>query len=103
MRPQSGLSFVRRIIIFSVVVISLILGLAAHARPVVNAVVLPPNENRNGEIMLSLDSDAYTDAMRIYLRYPTQIYYGTEYVTFEIVMVGIVGNVAYVLPAVHDD
>jgi hypothetical protein len=101
MRPQSGLSFVRRIIIFSVVVISLILGLAAHARPVVNAVVLPPNENRNGEIMLSLDSDAYTDAMRIYLRYPTQIYYGTEYVTFEIVMAGIVGNVAYVLPAVQ--
>jgi hypothetical protein len=51
--------------------------------------------------MLSLDSDAYTDAMRIYLRYPTQIYYGTEYVTFEIVMAGIVGNVAYVLPAVQ--
>lgn len=97
MRPQSGLSFVRRIIIVCVAVISLILGLASSARPVVNAVVLPPNENRDGEIMLSLDSNAYTDAMRIYLRYPTKIYYGTEYVTLEVVMAGIVGNLAYVL------
>ena len=95
MRPQSGLSFFRRIIIFSVAVITLV-GLAI-ARPVANAVVLPPNENRDGEIMLSLDSDAYTDAMRIYLRYPTKIYYGTEYVTLEVVMAGIVGNLAYVL------
>lgn len=95
MRPQSGLSFFRRIIIFSVAVITLV-GLAI-ARPVTNAVVLPPNENRDGEIMLSLDSNAYTDAMRIYLRYPTKIYYGTEYVTLEVVMAGIVGNLAYVL------
>ena len=101
MARVSGLSFLRRIIIFSVVVISLILGPAVAARPVANAVVLPPNENRDGEIMLSLDSDAYTDAMRIYLRYPTRIYYGTEYVTLEIVMSGRVGNVAYVLPAVQ--
>jgi len=101
MRPQSGLSFLRRIIIFSVAVISLILGLAATARPIVDAVVLPPNENRDGEIMLSLDSDAYTDAMRIYLRYPTKIYYGSEYVTLEVVMAGIVGNLAYVLPDVQ--
>src|SRR5690606_41774060 len=72
LRPQSGLSFVRRIIIFSAVVISFILGLASSARPVVNAVVLPPNENRDGEIMLSLDSNAYTDAMRIYLRYRSE-------------------------------
>jgi hypothetical protein len=35
--------------------------------------------------------------MRIYLRYPTKIYYGTEYVTLEIVMAGIVGSVAYVI------
>lgn len=95
MRPQSGLSFVRRIIIVCVAVVSFV-GLA-FARPVANAVVLPPNENRDGEIMLSLDSDAYTDAMRIYLRYPTKIYYGTEYVTLEVVMAGIVGNLAYVL------
>lgn len=100
MRSQSGLSFLRRIIIFSVAVISLVVGLAT-ARPVANAVVLPPNENRDGEIMLSLDSKQYTDAMRIYLRYPTKIYYGTEYVTLEIVVAGIVGNVAYVLPAVQ--
>jgi len=99
MRPQSGLSFLRRIIIVCVAVVSFV-GLA-FARPVANAVVLPPNENRDGEIMLSLDSDAYTDAMRIYLRYPTKIYYGTEYVTLEVVMAGIVGNVAYVLPAVQ--
>lgn len=97
MRPQSGLSFLRRIII---VCVAVIVGLAI-ARPVANAVVLPPNENRDGEIMLSLDSDAYTDAMRIYLRYPTQIYYGTEYVTLEIVMSGRVGNVAYVIPGVQ--
>jgi len=93
MRPQSGLSFLRRIII---VCVAVIVGLAI-ARPVANAVVLPPNENRDGEIMLSLDSNAYTDAMRIYLRYPTKIYYGTEYVTLEVVMAGIVGNLAYVL------
>lgn len=99
MRSQRGLSFLRRIIIFSVAVISLV-GLAV-ARPVTHAVVLPPNENRDGEIMLSLDSNAYTDAMRIYLRYPTKIYYGSEYVTLEIVMAGIVGNLAYVLPGVQ--
>lgn len=99
MRPQSGLSFLRRIIIVCVAVVSFV-GLA-FARPVANAVVLPPNEDRDGEIMLSLDSNAYTDAMRIYLRYPTRIYFGTEYVTLEIVMAGIVGNVAYVLPAVQ--
>ncbi len=101
MRPQSGLSFLRRIIIVCVAVISLIIGLASSARPIVDAVVLPPNEDRDGEIMLSLDSNAYTDAMRIYLRYPTQIYYGTEYVTLEVVMAGIVGNLAYVLPGVQ--
>ena len=99
MRPQSGLSFVRRIIIVCVAVVSFV-GLAI-ARPVANAVVLPPNENRDGEIMLSLNSKQYTDAMRIYLRYPTKIYYGTEYVTLEVVMSGRVGNVAYVLPAVQ--
>lgn len=99
MRHQRRLSFFRRLIILSVFVS---LGLAT-ARPVVNvnAVVLPPNETRDGEIMLSLDSNAYTDAMRIYLRYPTKIYYGTEYVTLEIVMAGIVGNVAYARPSVQ--
>ena len=70
MRAQSGLSFLRRIIIVCVAVTSLV-GLA-FARPVANA-VFPPNENRDGEIMLSLDSNAYTDAMRIYLRYPTKL------------------------------
>lgn len=99
MRSQSGLSFLRRIIIVCVAVVSFV-GLA-FARPVANAVVLPPNEDRDGEIMLSLDSNQYTDAMRIYLRYPTQIYYGTEYVTLEIVMSGRVGNVAYVIPGVQ--
>lgn len=97
MRRVRGLSFLRRIIIFCAALISL--GLAT-ARPV-SAVVLPPNENRDGEIMLSLDSNSYVDAMRIYLRYPTQVYYGTNYVTLEIVMSGFVGNIAYARPAVQ--
>lgn len=97
MRRVRGLSFLRRIIIFCAALISL--GLAV-ARPV-SAVVLPPNETRDGEIVLSLDSNAFTDAMRIYLRYPTKVYYGTNYVTLEIVMSGFVGNVAYARPAVQ--